>query len=521
MGESPVLWFALSSIQQSKAGNGTMMNKIEEAIIYATVMHQGKVRKLGSIPYILHPLEVAQILATMTDDHDVITAGILHDIVEDTDGTLAEIEKRFGARVAFLVSSESENEYAGEDRSESWKRRKEESLKTLKNTDDLGVRMLWLADKLANIRSLAGNYSEYGEKTWESFHQRDPEMHHWYYQTIAEQLELSLNKTGAFKEFIKHINFIWPGSFDSDKARYRRYREVSVEGCKHIGRGAKGDVYRYDDELIIKVYNQSNTYRDVEQEIAMARKAFILGIPTAISFGIVSVKATGNEADKYGAMYELVDAETLSACIARGPRQVDAYAKLMAELAHTIHSTQVTPEDGFHSAMERIGDYIEGGIGREDKALSEKCMALLNALPRADTLLHGDFHTGNVFLQRGEALLIDMDRLATGHPILEISDLYYFYVLLGEDDHDVVERFMGFSYDIAKAFFRGFLKHYLGTEDEARLSEVAEKASLIGYSRLIRKVRKQRRPSEADHRLVMHCVERIAELTEKLDTLAF
>lgn len=521
MGESPVLWLALSSIQQSKAGNGTMMNKIEEAIIYATVMHQGKVRKLGSIPYILHPLEVAQILATMTDDHDVITAGILHDIVEDTDGTLAEIEKRFGARVSFLVSSESENVYAGEDRSESWKRRKEESLKALKNTDDPGVRMLWLADKLANIRSLAGNYSEYGEKTWESFHQRDPEMHHWYYQTIAEQLELSLNKTGAFKEFIKHINFIWPGSFDSDKARYRRYREVSVEGCKRIGRGAKGDVYRYDDELIIKVYNQSNTYRDVEQEIAMARKAFILGIPTAISFGIVSVKATGNEGDKYGAMYELVDADTLSACIARGPGQVDAYAKLMAELAHTIHSTQVTPEDGFHSALERISDYIEGGIGREDKALAEKCMALLNALPETDTLLHGDFHTGNVFLQRGEVLLIDMDRLSTGHPILELSDLYYFYVLLGEDDPGVVERFMGFSYDTAQAFFRFFLKHYLGTEDEAQLSEVVEKASLIGYNRLIRKIRKQRKPSEADHRLVTHCVERIAELTEKLDTLAF
>ena len=195
------------------------MNKIEEAIIYATVMHQGKVRKLGNIPYILHPLEVAQILSTMTDDQDVITAGILHDIVEDTDGTLQEIEKRFGERVAFLVSSESENDYPGESRADSWKRRKEESLKVLKNTDDQGVRMLWLADKLANIRSVAGNYSEYGDKVWEGFHQHDPEMHHWYYQTIAEQLELFLNKTGAFKEFIKHINFIWPGSFDSEKGR--------------------------------------------------------------------------------------------------------------------------------------------------------------------------------------------------------------------------------------------------------------------------------------------------------------
>ena len=247
----------------------------------------------------------------------------------------------------------------------------------------------------------------------------------------------------------------------------------------------------------------------------MARKAFILGVPTAISFGIVSV------GDQYGAMYELVDAETISTCIARDPGQVETYAKLMAELAHTIHATEVSPEDGFQVGEERVGAYIEGGIGREDTALADKCMALLNALPKTDTLLHGDFHTNNVFLQRGEPLLIDMDRLATGHPILELSDLYYFYVLLGEDDPGVVERFMGFSYGTARAFFRLFLKHYLDTEDEARLNEVSEKASLIGLSRLIRKVRKQRKPSDADNLLVRRCVERIAELTERLDCLSF
>lgn len=492
-----------------------MMNKIEEAIIYATVMHQGKVRKLGNTPYILHPLEVAQILSAMTDDQDVITAGILHDIVEDTDGTLEEIEKRFGERVAFLVSSESENVYPGESEDTTWKRRKEESLKVLKNTDDQGVRMLWLADKLANIRSLAGGYSEYGEQLWESFHQRDPEMQHWYYQTVAEQLELSLNKTGAFKEFIKHINFIWPGSFDSDKARYRKYREVSVDGCKRIGSGAKGDVYRYDDELVIKVYNRNNTYSDVEREIAMARKAFILGVPTAISFGIVSV------GDKYGAMYELVDSETMSSCIAHNPSQVEAYAKMMAELARIIHSTEVTAEDGFPSAMDRVRDYIEGGIGREDAALAAKVTALLGALPDTGTLLHGDFHTGNVFLQRGEALLIDMDRLAVGHPIIELSDLYYFYVILGEEDPTVVEKFMGFSYDTARRFMRLFLNYYLGTEDEERLNEVERKASLIGYSRLIRKIRKKRKTVESDLLLIRQCVEKITELTDKPDGLAF
>ncbi len=492
-----------------------MMNMLEEAIIYATVMHQGKVRKFGNRPFILHPLEVAQILSTMTDDVEIITAGILHDIVEDTDGTLEEIEKRYGKRVADLVSSESETDYPGEDRGATWKRRKEESLNVLRNSQDIGVKMLWVADKLANIRSLSGIYSEQGEKMWESLHQSDPEMQRWYYRSIAENAELSLNKTGAFKELIKHINFIWPGTFDSEKARYRKYKEVSIAGCKQIGRGAKGDVYRYDDELVIKVFNQNNTYRDVEREIATSRKAFILGMPTAISFGIVSV------GDRYGAMYELVDSETISSCIARAPGQADIYAKTMADLARLIHGVEADESDGFPDAKDRLRDYISGGVACENEALAEKCVKLIDGLPQTNTLIHGDFHTNNVFLQKGEPLLIDMDRVSRGHPIAEISDLYYFYVVLGEDDPAVVEKFMGFSYETARQFFRAFLIRYLGTADENRLREVTEKASVIACTRLIRKLRKHGTVSEADRIIIDRCIRILRELTEKLDTLAF
>ena len=492
-----------------------MMNILEEAIIYATVMHQGKVRKFKGIPYILHPLEVAQILSTVTDDQEVITAGILHDIIQDTDGTLSEIEKRFGKRVALLVSSETEDIYPDEEKSATWQRRKEGALRTLQGSEDIGVKMISLANTLANIRSLAQMYSENGEGLWEMLHQSDPAMQCWYYRSVAEALELSLNKTGAFKELIKHINFIWPGTFASDKARYKKYREVSVDGCKRIGHGAKGDVYRYDDELVIKVYNQNNTYHDVEQEIAKSRQAFILGIPTAISFGIVAV------GDRYGAMYELVDSETVSQHIARASRQAKTYADIMADLAHTIHDIEVSDDDGFPDGTERLLEYIDGGIGCEDEALAQRCRTLVEALPPSNTLTHGDFHTNNVFMQNGEPILIDMDRVSRGHPIFELSDLYYFYVMLGEDDPAVVEKFMGFSYKTACRFFDLFLRRYLGTEDNERLQEVTEKASLLCYTRLIRKLRKKREPSEADRPIIDRCVKRIGELTAKLDTLAF
>ena len=496
-----------------------MMNILEEAIIYATVMHQGKVRKFKGTPFILHPLEVAQILSTMTDDQEIITAGILHDIVEDTDGTLQEIEKRFGRRVASLVSAETEDLYPDEEKTATWQRRKEGSLRTLQASEDIGVKMITLANTLANIRSLAQMYSENGDELWDKLHQNDPAIQCWYYRSVAETLELSLNKTGAFKELINHVNFMWPGSFDSRKARYRKYREVSVEGCKRIGHGAKGDVFRYNDELVIKVFNQNNTYHDVEREIELSRQAFILGIPTAISFGIVSVKADGM--DRYGAMYELVDSETVSQCIARAPGQVSAYANVMAQVARGIHGTEIIDEDVFPDGTGRILDYIRGGVACEDEALAGKCRRLVEALPAANTLVHGDFHTNNVFMQKGEPILIDMDRISRGHPIFELSDLYYFYVVLGEDDPSVVEKFMGFSYDTALSFFDHFLRRYLETEDEDRLREVTEKASLLCYTRLIRKLRKKGEPSAADRPVVDRCLKKIAELTAKLDTLAF
>ena len=491
-----------------------MMNMLEEAIVYATIMHQGKVRKFGGRPFILHPMEVAQILSTMTDDMEVIAAGILHDVVEDTDGTLDEIEKRFGERVAHLVDSESEDEYPGEDRSATWQRRKEGSLLTLRKSRDVGVKMLWLADKLSNLRSLSQIYSEQGDAMWSELH-GNPERQLWYYKSVAEALELSLNRTGAFKELVKHINFLWPDTFDSAKGGYRKYREVSIEGCEQIGHGAKGDVYRYDDELVIKVFNQNNLYQDVEREIALSRRAFVLGVPTAISFGIVAV------GDRYGAMYELVDADTLSSYIAAEPTLVDEYAKLMAGVAHEIHSVEADEDDVFPDAYGRIQEYIRGGVAYEDERLAKKCMKLVGDLPDCNTLVHGDFHTNNVFIMGDEPLLIDMDRVSRGHPIVEISDLYYFYVILGEDNPSIVEDFMGFSYETSKRFFDCFLREYLGTDDEDKLSEVKDKAMVLCCTRLIRKVRRSGSSSEELRAIIDRCLARIDELTRKLDTLEF
>lgn len=490
-----------------------MMNMLEEAIIYSTIMHQGKVRTVKKVPYIFHCLEVSQILSTMSDDLEIATAGILHDIVESTDGTLSEIENRFGKRVAELVRANTEDTNLSKDNPASWKKRKEDSIKLLKSSKDIGVKMLWLADRLANIRYMAGLYSEIGEKVWEVLDRADPKDQRWYYKTVAELLELDLNRTGAFKELIKHINFIWPGTIDSQKARYRKYKEISLEGCKQIGSGAKGDVYRYNDELIVKVYNDKNTFKEVETEIAQSRKAFIMGIPTAISFGVVAIGS------KYGAMFELLNCSDISQYIADDPDRVDYYAKIMADLAHTIHDIEADDTTGFGDGFDLLRSHIYPGIGRRNPEMADRILAMINAIPDTNHIVHGDFHTGNVFLQDDEPMLIDMDRLAVGPPIIDISGLYMFYVGFGEKDPTVVENYMGFSYDTAQKFFRYFLEYYLDTKDEDRIQEVTDKAALLCYARLVRRIMKKPRLSEEEDAEAERLVRKTAEYLKRVDNL--
>ena len=138
------------------------MDLFETALTFAVKAHAGAVRKGGAVPYVLHPLEVAVIAGTLTNDPEVLAAAVLHDTVEDTPATLSEIENAFGGRVARLVSSETENKRRGVPPEESWQIRKEESLRELKNASDPGTKIIWLSDKLSNMRSFYRMYRREG-----------------------------------------------------------------------------------------------------------------------------------------------------------------------------------------------------------------------------------------------------------------------------------------------------------------------------------------------------------------------
>lgn len=176
------------------------MELVSEAIAFAAKSHDGMRRKKNQSPYVLHPMEAAVIVGSMTDDQEVIAAAALHDVVEDAGISIEEIEARFGKRVRELVQSETEDKRAELPPEETWHVRKEESLMVLKNTDDIGVLMVWLGDKLSNMRSYCRIFQCEGDAMWQSFNQKDKKEQAWYYQSIARYTD-RLSDTLAWNEY--------------------------------------------------------------------------------------------------------------------------------------------------------------------------------------------------------------------------------------------------------------------------------------------------------------------------------
>ena len=153
-------------------------------------------------------------------------------------------------------------------------------------------------------------------------------------------------------------------------------------------------------------------------------------------------------------------------------------------------------------------------------SISIRSGSLIEAVPKQNTMMHGDYHTNNIMVQNGEPLLIDMDTLCMGHPVFELGSMFNAFIGYSELDHQVTERFYGYPHESAEKFWDLALKMYLGTDDEAACRAVAEKAMIVGYTRMLR--RALRRPEEAESPAkIARCKEMLAELLAKVDTLLF
>ena len=293
----------------------------------------------------------------------------------------------------------------------------------------------------------------------------------------------------------------------------KAYRRMSVEGCEFIAKGANGAVYRYDDETILKTYYSKDALPEIQQERESARRAFVLGVNTAIPYGIVRV------GDGYGTVTELLNAVNVTRMICNDPENLEKPVEYYVDLLKSIHEVEAEEGD-FPDMKDTALSWADFVANHLPEAEGEKLRALIEAVPRKNTLLHGDYHTNNIMIQNGEPLLIDLDTLCVGHPIFELGSMFNAFVGFSAIDHNVIKEFMGYDYETAGKFWNMSLKKYLGTDDEAVCRSVEEKAMIIGYTRLLR--RSVRRPDEKDSAaLIAHCKKMLITLLNNVDELTF
>ena len=180
---------------------------LDRAIIFAVRAHAGTERRGKGFPYIVHPMEAVEIVATMTADQELLAAAALHDVVEDTDATVEDIRAEFGDRIAELVASESDTFEEGVSEEDSWHARKKAAIERLARSSH-DAKMVALGDKLSNMRAIARDYAVKGDSFWNIFHTKNPADHEWHYRGLADSLR-ELGDTFAFKEFENLIDQVW------------------------------------------------------------------------------------------------------------------------------------------------------------------------------------------------------------------------------------------------------------------------------------------------------------------------
>lgn len=180
---------------------------LDKAIVFATKAHKGVERNGKGFPYVVHVLEAMSIVATLTNDQELLAAAVLHDIIEDTKYTVEDLRKEFGDRVAKIVNSETDLEVKDVSKEFSWKERKEFAIKRLKYAS-LDSKIVAMGDKLSNMRAIYHDYKIMGNEVWNKFNVKDPILHEWHYRGLLDSLD-ELKDTEAYKEFESLLKYVF------------------------------------------------------------------------------------------------------------------------------------------------------------------------------------------------------------------------------------------------------------------------------------------------------------------------
>ena len=248
-------------------------------------------------------------------------------------------------------------------------------------------------------------------------------------------------------------------------------REISVEGCELIGFGGYGKVYRMDAETIAKIYKSNLPIEFVDHERNISQKAFLLGVPTAISYDVVKC------GDSYGVVYELLNAKTVAGVMKDERERVTEMSSRCATLLKELHGIEVSDKDEIPSRKQNFfewADKISEFLTDEE---NDKIKGFISNIPDRRSFLHGDFHAKNIMVQNDEFVLIDIGDAAYGHPVFDIATQLVAYLIAPKRPgmtKERIEGFLGFNADDLDKYWGTFCCTYFGTTPD-KVGEITQK----------------------------------------------
>ncbi|MBQ2006982.1 MAG: anti-sigma factor antagonist [Bacteroidales bacterium] len=254
-------------------------------------------------------------------------------------------------------------------------------------------------------------------------------------------------------------------------------RKIDLEKCEKIGAGGNGAVYRVSEDEIVKVNYDPDTYEGLDKELAKAKEAFLLGIPTAISFDLVDC---GD--GKRGVVYETIKSRTLGETIQSCPERMEELTDRYIEQLNILHAVH-TDNHVFGSAKDNYKKQVESASKYLSEEEGKMLQQILEVLPEGDRLVHCDAHPKNIMIQNGDMLWIDMEGMAVGHPIYDLISISA--VLNGVRTDEITMGICGMDIATVLKFKECFIRKYFKTEDEEMIKKYS---SLIDVLRLIRAI---------------------------------
>ena len=260
----------------------------------------------------------------------------------------------------------------------------------------------------------------------------------------------------------------------------KAFRKISVEDCPVEGKSLYGTTYKLNSDTIVKLYNSEVPFDDIIREKENAKAAFICGVPTAIPFDTVRC------GDRYGTVYELIDAVTLADVINHKPDGFSFAAEKAVEVLKLLSSIHYDGDklekyiDISRRNAETLNNAFDGRLFTADEM--NLIYKLYGKIPERDTIVHGNFHTRNAYVQNGELVLINMIETGVGHPIYEFANMYLPFIYLVHKSREDVAALVGIDHYTAADFFAEIVRRYFkdfSEEDYLQLKDVMQVLSHI------------------------------------------